>query len=101
MGEVPSCYRAGVVLPGVQGDGPDEALSVLVDDDQLRPVGCVARVPKLTRIAENDPSHPKTIVNDTYLAGTLRNIQGNWVFYNMTAGPSSPLSYDTYYYPIP
>ena len=54
-----------------------------------------------TPIFENDPNHPKTIVNDTYLAGTLRNIQGNWVFYNMTAGPSSPLSYDTYYYPIP
>ena len=54
-----------------------------------------------TPIFENDPSHPTTIVNDTYLAGTLRNIQGNWVFYNMTAGPSSPLSYDTYYYPIP
>ena len=54
-----------------------------------------------TPIFENDPNHPKTIVNDTYLAGTLRNVQGNWVFYNMTAGPSSPLSYDTYYYPIP
>ena len=54
-----------------------------------------------TPIFENDPNHPKTIVNDTYLAGTLRNIQGNWVFWNMTAGPSSPLSYDTYYYPIP
>ena len=54
-----------------------------------------------TPIFENDPNHPKTIVNDTYLAGTLRNVQGNWVFYNMTAGPSSPLSYDTYYHPIP
>ena len=54
-----------------------------------------------TPIFENDPNHPKTIVNDTYLAGTLRNVQGNWVFYNMTAGPSSPLSYDTYYYPTP
>jgi hypothetical protein len=43
----------------------------------------------------------KTIVNDTYLAGTLQRVQGNWVFSYMTAGPSSPLSYDTYYYPIP
>jgi ketosteroid isomerase-like protein len=49
---------------------------------------------------EDDPTE-KTIINDTYLAGTLRNVHGNWVFWNMTAGPSSPLSYDTYYYPIP
>lgn len=48
----------------------------------------------------NDPSI-KTIINDTYLAGTLHNIAGNWRFWNMTAGPSSPLSYDTYYFPIP
>ena len=40
-----------------------------------------------------------TIVNDTFLAGTLRNVRGAWVFGNMTAGPSSPLSYDHYYYP--
>ena len=48
----------------------------------------------------DDPAF-KTIVNDTFLAGTLKNIGGNWLFQNMTAGPSSPLSYDTYYYPIP
>jgi len=48
----------------------------------------------------DDPT-VKTIVNDTYLAGTLRNVHGNWVFSSMTAGLSSPLSYDTYYYPIP
>ncbi len=48
----------------------------------------------------DDPAF-KTIVNDTFLAGTLKNIGGNWLFHNMTAGPSSPLSYDTYYYPIP
>jgi ketosteroid isomerase-like protein len=41
----------------------------------------------------------KTIVNDTFLAGTLRNVGGSWVFWNMTAGPSSPLSYVHYYYP--
>jgi ketosteroid isomerase-like protein len=40
-----------------------------------------------------------TIVNDTFLAGRLRNVSGNWLFWNMTAGPSSPLSYDHYYYP--
>jgi ketosteroid isomerase-like protein len=43
----------------------------------------------------------KTIVNDSFLAGTLRNVAGSWLFWNMTAGSSSPLSYDTYYYPIP
>jgi len=48
----------------------------------------------------DDPAF-KTIVNDTFLAGTLRNLAGDWLFFNMTAGPSSPISYDTYYYPIP
>jgi ketosteroid isomerase-like protein len=42
-----------------------------------------------------------TIVNDTFLAGTLRHIGGDWLFWTMTAGPSTPLSYDHYYYPIP
>jgi ketosteroid isomerase-like protein len=48
----------------------------------------------------DDPTK-KTIINDTYLAGTLRNIAGNWLFWDMTAVSSSPLSYDTYYFPIP
>jgi ketosteroid isomerase-like protein len=48
----------------------------------------------------NDPS-VKTIINDSYLAGDLQNLDGNWLFWNMTAGSSSPLSYDTYYAPIP
>jgi len=39
------------------------------------------------------------IAADLFLAGTVRNIAGNWVFYDMTAGTSSPLSYSTYYYP--
>jgi ketosteroid isomerase-like protein len=42
----------------------------------------------------------KTIVNDTFLAGTLRDMAGRWVFWQMTAGLSSPLSFDTYYFPI-
>ena len=46
-----------------------------------------------------DPSI-KTIVNDTFLAGTLRHVGGNWLFSTMTAGSSSPLSYSTYYFPI-
>jgi hypothetical protein len=41
----------------------------------------------------------KTIVNDTFLAGTLRDIHGSWLFWSMTAGPSSPLFYDHYYFP--
>ena len=41
----------------------------------------------------------KTIVNDSFLAGTLRNVGGSWLFWDMTAGSSSPLSYDHYYYP--
>lgn len=41
----------------------------------------------------------KTIVNDTFLAGTLRKADGRWLFWNMTAGPSSPLSLDHYYFP--
>jgi ketosteroid isomerase-like protein len=48
----------------------------------------------------DDPAQ-KTIVNDSYLAGTLRHIQGAWVFWLMTAGSSSPLSYSTYYFPLP
>ncbi|TMK34312.1 MAG: hypothetical protein E6G58_11895 [Actinobacteria bacterium] len=48
----------------------------------------------------DDPSL-KTIVNDTFLAGDLRHVGGDWVFWKMTAGPSSPLSFDTYYFPIP
>ena len=48
----------------------------------------------------DDPT-VKTIVNDTFLAGTLRQAGGRWLFWNMTAGPSSPLSFDTYYFPIP
>jgi hypothetical protein len=48
----------------------------------------------------DDPA-VKTIVNDTFLAGTLHNVGGKWLFQNMTAEPSSPLSFDTYYFPIP
>ena len=47
-----------------------------------------------------DPTK-KTIVNDSYLAGTLSHIAGTWLFFNMTAGSSSPLFYSTYYFPIP
>jgi len=39
----------------------------------------------------------RTIINDTFLAGTLRNVGGKWVFYAMSAGPSTPLSLDRYY----
>jgi len=41
----------------------------------------------------------RTIANDTFLAGTVRFEAGRWVFADMTAGPSSPLSPDHYYFP--
>jgi len=39
------------------------------------------------------------IASDTFLAGTVCNLAGNWVFYDMTAGKSFPLSADHYYFP--
>lgn len=38
------------------------------------------------------------IASDTFLAGTVRNVAGKWVFSDMTAGKSSPLSVDHYYF---
>ena len=51
--------------------------------------------------ADFDDSSIKTIVNDSYLAGTLKNTRGTWLFWSMTAGSSSPLSYASYYFPVP
>ena len=39
------------------------------------------------------------IAGDTFLAGTVRNVGGSWLFQDMTAGKSSPLSADHYYFP--
>jgi hypothetical protein len=39
----------------------------------------------------------RNIINDTFLAGTLRNVNEKWVFYDMSAGPAAPLSLDRYY----
>jgi hypothetical protein len=41
----------------------------------------------------------RTIVADTFLAGTVRFEAGRWLFADMTAGKSSPLSADHYYFP--
>ncbi len=41
----------------------------------------------------------RNIVNDTFLAGNLRDVGGKWVFYDVSAGPSTPLSLDRYYAP--
>lgn len=41
----------------------------------------------------------RAIVNDTFLAGTLEKNGNIWQFKDMTAGPSSPLSIDHFYYP--
>jgi hypothetical protein len=40
----------------------------------------------------------RAIAGDTFLAGTVKNIQGKWVFWDMTAGSSSPLSAENYYF---
>jgi hypothetical protein len=39
----------------------------------------------------------RTIINNSFLAGTLRHVGGTWVFYDMSAGPSTPLSLERYY----
>ena len=39
------------------------------------------------------------IAADTYLAGTVRKIEGKWVFSNMFGGSAAPLSVDHYYFP--
>jgi hypothetical protein len=39
------------------------------------------------------------IASDTFLAGTVRHVAGRWVFWDMTAGKSAPLSVDHYYFP--
>src|SRR5262249_56368422 len=39
----------------------------------------------------------KSIVTDRFLAGTVRRGARRWVFWDITAGSSSPLSPDTYY----
>jgi hypothetical protein len=39
------------------------------------------------------------IASDTFLAGTIRRIDGSWAFQAMTAGKAFPLSFDHYYFP--
>jgi hypothetical protein len=39
------------------------------------------------------------IASDTFLAGTLRHLGGDWRFWSMTAGKAAPLSVDHYYFP--
>ena len=41
----------------------------------------------------------RSIVADTYLAGTVRKIRGKWLFSDMFGGSASPLSVDHYYFP--
>jgi ketosteroid isomerase-like protein len=53
---------------------------------------------EFTTASFDDPA-VKTIASDTFLAGTLRKSCDDWLFWQMTAGPSSPLSFDHYYYP--
>jgi hypothetical protein len=44
-------------------------------------------------------AQPWFIASDTFLAGTLRKIEGKWLFSDMFGGSSSPLSVDHYYFP--
>lgn len=39
----------------------------------------------------------RNIINDTFLRGTVRKVNGTWKFAQMTAGPSTPLSLEHYY----
>ena len=39
----------------------------------------------------------RKFISDTFLAGTLRNVSDKWLFYDMSAGPATPLSLDRYY----
>jgi hypothetical protein len=41
----------------------------------------------------------RAIAADTFLAGTVRNVSGKWVFSSMTAGKAVPLSVNHYYFP--
>jgi hypothetical protein len=41
----------------------------------------------------------RSIASDTFLAGTIRRVEGDWVFWYMTAGKAFPLSFDHYYFP--
>ena len=47
----------------------------------------------------NYDTSTRFIANDTFLAGTLAKQANRWVFKDMTAGPSTPLSLDHYYFP--
>jgi hypothetical protein len=40
----------------------------------------------------------RAVSADSYLAGTIRRIDGQWVFSTMFGGSASPLSLDHYYY---
>lgn len=41
----------------------------------------------------------RSIASSTFLAGTLRKINGEWHFWIMNGGSASPLSVDHYYFP--
>ena len=40
----------------------------------------------------------RVIASDSFLAGTIRKIDGQWVFSNMFGGSAAPLSIDHYYF---
>jgi ketosteroid isomerase-like protein len=40
----------------------------------------------------------KSIIADLYMAGALKNLDGKWMFWNMTSGSGATLSPDHYYF---
>lgn len=41
----------------------------------------------------------RAIVNDTFLAGTVRRVGAHWLFHDMTSGKAPVLAADHYYFP--
>ncbi|HYK90845.1 MAG TPA: nuclear transport factor 2 family protein [Acidobacteriota bacterium] len=39
------------------------------------------------------------IASDTYVGGTVRKVNGKWLFWNVTSGKALPLSVNHYYFP--
>ncbi|HSF30887.1 MAG TPA: hypothetical protein VLK82_10515 [Candidatus Tectomicrobia bacterium] len=76
--------------------------AALPPDQQAIRAGCVHRYGDVHslrasrhRAIYDQPT--RNIINGTFLAGTLRNVGGTWVFYDMSARPATPLSLDRYY----
>ena len=47
-------------------------------------------------VADYDQS-TRSIIADLFMAGTVKNVEGKWHFWNMTSGSGAVLSPDHYY----